>query len=119
MNKLVVATLFSLSILGSPAFAAEHDGQMQQHMQKMQSLMAQIKGEQDPAELEQLKSQHMSLMYEGMQMMEGSNTAAPAMDMEARVEMMEKKMQMMQMMMGQMMSVEEEEQSRPRHEHKR
>lgn len=49
MNKLLASMLFVVFIASPSVFAAEGDMQMQQHMQKMESLMAQIKTEQNPA----------------------------------------------------------------------
>lgn len=122
MNKIFTAMLFTFLVISPSTFAAENDMQMQQQMQKMESLMAQIATEQNPEKLEQMMSEHMKLMHEGMQMMGDSSAAATGMEMKARVDMMEmrmQKMQKMQMMMGQMMQHNSEEVKRPTHQHKR
>lgn len=119
MKKLLASITLLTLLMGSSAYAAEDNMQMQQQLQKMDSLMTQIKAEQDPEKLEQLMSQHMDLMHEGMQMMGKESMVAAGTTMETRMEMMEGKMQMMQMMMGQMMDVEIEERSRPIHKHKK
>jgi len=90
--------------------------QMQDHMKKMQDIMARMQKTTDPAERKKLMDEHTKAMQEGMQTMRGmgggimgqapkDGTAKPGMGRGAPVspEMMERRMDMMQMMMEQMM----------------
>lgn len=118
--KAPLATALAVTLLmQSAAFAADSNTQMQTHMQQMQTLMAAIKAEQDPAKLEALRQEHMALMHSGMKMMGPGEGSAEGMDMEGRMQGMEHRMEMMQMMMGQMMEHDSEETARPLHQHKR
>lgn len=111
--------LLAALLMSSGAFAADAGVQMQAHMQEMDTLMAAIKAEQDPAKLEALMQQHMELMHAGMEMMSRGEGATNGMTMEDRMQGMEHRMEMMQMMMGQMMEHDTEESARPIHQHKR
>jgi hypothetical protein len=126
MRTSIPAVLLTALLMQPAAFAASSETTMQQNMQEMQTLMAQIKEEQDPAKLEALMQQHRELMREGMGMMrEGmgmmgrNGEPAAGMTMERRMEGMEGRMEMMQMMMGQMMEHDNAEAERPVHQHKR
>jgi len=98
--------------------------QMQDHMKKMQDIMARMQKTTDPAERKKLMDEHTKVMQEGMQMMRGmgggmmqgmeggmmgqapkDGAAKPGMGRGAPMspEMMERRMDMMQMMMEQMM----------------
>lgn len=98
--------------------------QMQEHMKKMQDIMARMQKTTDPAERQKLMSEHMQAMQEGMKSMRGmgggmmqgmgggmmgqapkSGAGKPGMGRGAPMppEMMERRMDMMQMMMEQMM----------------
>ncbi len=118
--KKSLATLVITTLMMQPFVYAEDNGvQVQEHMQRMRSLMTEIKAEQNPGRLTQLMSQHMELMHQGMQMLNQSDTPASDMSIEARMAKTEQKMELMQMMMSQMMNHEDEERRRPIHEHKR
>lgn len=99
--------------------------QMQDHMKKMQDIMARMQKTTDPAERKKLMDEHTKAMQEGMQTMRGmgggtmqgmmgggmtgqspkDGAAKPGMGRSAPTspEMMERRMDMMQMMMEQMM----------------
>ncbi len=98
--------------------------QMQDHMKKMQDLMARLQKTTDPAERKKLMEEHTKAMQEGMQMMRGmgggmmqgmesgmmgqapkDGAGKPGMGRGAPMspDMMERRMDMMQMMMEQMM----------------
>jgi hypothetical protein len=99
--------------------------QMQEHMKKMQDVMARLQKTTDPADLKKLMDEHTKAMQEGMQMMRGMGggmmqgmmgggmigqapkdaAAKPGIGRGAPMspEMMERRMDMMQMMMEQMM----------------
>ncbi len=118
--KKILATLFFITLtVQASAYAQDSSASTQEHMNKMMSLMAEIKAEQNSGRLAQLMSQHMELMHEGMQMLDQSDTSESEMSMEARMAKTEQKMQLMQMMMSQMMNHQDEERRRPIHEHKR
>ena len=119
MKTPITAILLSTLLLQTGALAATQDMRMQEHMQEMESLMAAIKAEQDPARLEVLMQQHLELMQAGVEMMSTDTTSTSGMTMENRMQGMEHKMEMMQNMMGQMMEHENEERARPVHQHKR
>lgn len=91
--------------------------QMHEHMQKMQSLMAEIKQEQNPEIRMQMMHEHMTNMDEGMQMMGGSRMGMSgsenmeSMNMEERMSVMQNQMGMMNMMMEQMMNHFSQQQS--------
>ncbi len=110
MKTHLVAVLLSTLLMQAGATAAEDSMPMQQHMQEMQTLMAAIKAEQDPAKREALMMEHMESMKEDMTMMSHGAPADTAnMTMEQRMENMEQDMEMMHKMMGQMMQHEEGE----------
>lgn len=90
--------------------------QMHQHMEKMQSMMAEIEAEQDPAKRHALMQQHHTAMHEGMGMMEGGGEMQ-GMSMEQRMEAMEQRMGMMRMMMDQMLQHENAESTDSADEH--
>jgi hypothetical protein len=81
---------------------------MDQHMQDMQSLMAEIREEDDPERRQQLMQEHMQQMQSSMGMMEGMMAAGPdnaQTDSNASsMQKMQNRMEMMQKMMRQMMS---------------
>jgi len=94
--------------------------QTQEHMKKMQDIMARMQKTTDPAERQKLMSEHMQAMQEGMKSMRGmgggmmqgmmgqapkDGTAKPGTGRGVPMspEMMERRMDMMQMMMEQMM----------------
>ena len=89
---------------------------MHEHMQDMQSLMSEIREEDDPERRQQLMQEHMLQMQSSMGMMEGMRGGAGSDDdqtdanatsmqeMQDRMQMMQERMQMMHMMMRQMMS---------------
>ncbi len=98
--------------------------QMQEHMKKMQDIMARLQKTTDPGERKKLMDEHTKAMQEGMQIMRGmgggkmqgmgggmmgqapkDGAAKPGMGRAAPMspEMMEHRMDMMQMMMEQMM----------------
>lgn len=99
--------------------------QMQEHMKRMQDIMAKLQKTTDPAERQKLMAEHTKEMQEGMQlmrsmgggMMQGmmgggmmsdapkGGAGKPGMGGGAPIspEMMERRMDMMQMMMEQMM----------------
>ena len=99
--------------------------QMQEHMKRMQDIIAKLQKTTDPAERQKLVSEHTKEMQEGMQlmrsmgggMMQGmmgggmmgdapkDGAGKPGMGRRAPIppEMMERRMDMMQMMMEQMM----------------
>lgn len=119
MKAPLAVVLLSTLLMQSGAYAADSGMQMQGHMQEMETLMAAIKAEQDPAKLETLMQQHMELMRSGMEMMSQGEGSTGGMTMESRMQGMEGRMEMMQMMMGQMMEHDNEERARPIHQHKR
>lgn len=89
---------------------------MHEHMQDMQSLMSEIREEDDPERRQQLMHEHMQQMQGSMGMMESmmggagpgndqtDSSATSMQQMQNRMQMMLEGMQMMQMMMRQMMS---------------
>ncbi len=100
----------------SPQADDKSVAQMQEHMKKMQDLMARLQKTTDPAERRKLMDEHTKEMQEGMQMMRGmgggmmgqapkDGAAKPGMGRGAPMspETMERRMDMMQMMMEQMM----------------
>jgi protein CpxP len=129
MNKSLIALAIS-GMMAGPAMAAnEHDHgnaaaednadshgmmtgmmdhgqmmQMQERMQEMQKLMADIHAESDPARRMQMMEEHMAKMHDAMGMMdhEGSGNMS-GMDMNQRMALMQNQMGMMGMMMQQMM----------------
>jgi len=108
----------------SPKADDKSMAQMQEHMKKMQGIMARMQETTDPAERQKLMAEHTKAMQEGMQMMRGmgggmmqgmgggmmgkapkDGAAKPGLGRGAPMspEMMERRMDMMQMMMEQMM----------------
>lgn len=82
---------------------------MQEHMQEMQQLMADIQAESDPDRRQALLEAHRAKMDEAMGMMGGAMMGHTGggnmreMDMAERMQMMQNQMGMMGMMMQQMM----------------
>ncbi|MEZ5489264.1 MAG: hypothetical protein R3F50_02985 [Gammaproteobacteria bacterium] len=119
MNKSLATLAFIALTIQPSVYAQDSSVSMQEHMERMMSLMAEIKSEQNSGRLAELRSQHMELMHEGMQMLDKSDTSGSDMSIEARIAKNEQKMEFMQMMMSQMMDHQDQERRRPIHEHKR
>jgi hypothetical protein len=106
----------------SPQAGDKSVARMQEHMKKMQDIMARMQKTTDPAERQKLMNEHTQAMQEGMKTMRTSammqdmmsggmmreapkEGAGPGMGGGGPMshEMMERRMEMMQMMMEQMM----------------
>jgi hypothetical protein len=121
----------------SPAKPKAEDktaAQMQDHMKKMQDIMARLQKATDPAERKKLMEEHTKAMQEGMQTMRGmgggmmqgmmgggmmgqapkDGVAKPGMGGPMSPEGMGRRMDMMQMMMEQMMEHQKAQESAPK-----
>ena len=82
--------------------------EMNKHMGKLQSQMANIKKEKSSEKRNMMMHKHMQSMQQGMRMMGGGMESSDKKGMEnmpidKRMEMMQNQINMMKMMMGQMM----------------
>lgn len=121
MKKVLTAIVLTAA-LSAPVYAGSgHEQrnkkstsqvQIEDHVEMMQKLMADIKSEKDPAKKHQMMQKHMKSMRKGMHMID--NGVNPSVKMYTRIGLLEERTNMMQEMMLQMMDYSAEAEAEDR-----
>lgn len=116
--RLFFAGLAIIGLLSSGlSFTQENAGQLEQHLQRMHSLMAQINNETSYTRRQRLVYEHMTLLHEGMRLFEVNSSSLAELPTGQRIELLERRIEIMQMFLMQIMNRQGMEFQFPLHQH--